>query len=232
MQFRRVCLRREAAPNVYRLRKVTIQRLPHCKGIPPMFDRPVNSSLAILAGLLLLLGAIVVIGNRTTTQQLARAQAEAYRLAEQLGYTPEAQLTYRVEKWDANLVTGSAKCVAVLYYATPKPLHEFEETLLQVNVGQQKLNFYHITSYIFVELPLSVDGVDGWQLQNLHTFTPAQEYRWETINPSLGENESITLYTTAELAYRLAYKGRHITGNIVAIKVSAGRFPVWRANCG
>lgn len=83
-------------------------------------------------------------------QQLARAQAETYTfLAEQFGLYLSPRLTYRVENGIPNLVTGSAKCVAVLYYTTPKPLNEFEETLTQVNAGQQKLNFYHITKLHF-----------------------------------------------------------------------------------
>jgi hypothetical protein len=197
-----------------------------------MFGRPFQLSLAILLGLLLLLGAIVVIGNRATTQQMARAQAEAYMLAEQLGYTPEAQLTYRVEKWDANLVTGSAKCVAVLYYTTPNPLNEFEETLMQVDIKLRKPNFNNATNHIFAELPLIVNGINGRQIENRARFAPLREHWWEATNKNLGESEDIYFYEVDGVDYQLAYSRQPITQNIVAIQVEAGRFPVWRANCG
>ena len=97
--------------------------------------QPPRSCLGWFAWLFGILLAVILLSNVYAQVRLAIAHSQAEALARELGYTPDDLLLSRTDINNVNIVTGSAKCDAELYFVTPLGFDEFEAKLMQAMPG-------------------------------------------------------------------------------------------------
>ena len=94
-----------------------------------------RSCLAWFLWLLGILLSLVLLHNLYAWAHIFAAQAAAYELAGELGYTPADFLRSRAYHANVNIVTGSAECKAEFVFVTPLELPEFEARLRAAQPG-------------------------------------------------------------------------------------------------
>jgi hypothetical protein len=166
--------------------------------------------------------------NLYAEQRISDAQTEAYKLAEELGYTPERLLRSAVHVANVDIITGEATCSVMLYFVTPLDLRTFEARLLKAQPGTSR--FVDIVEYqddIYSLLPLTVNGasVDAWGGSDRIQGIPAMF--WDLPGGRSMDASLVSLYLTHQVPATLAFGERPIRGNIAVIDWTAGRHPVW-----
>ena len=175
-------------------------------------------------GILLL---IFVSGNVYAQVRLAIARTQAEALARELGYTPDDLLLFRTDINNVNIVTGSAKCDAELYFVTPLGFDEFEAKLMQAMPGTRQ-NPGASTVRYWAYLPVDTYEANGNKVEDEESLPTALTMTWfvkdELYSPTVGSAE---LYQTEQIPLSLKYGERPIKNNIAVITWLAGRYPIW-----
>jgi hypothetical protein len=169
--------------------------------------------------------SLVLLHNLYAWAEIFGAQAAAYELAGELGYTPDDFLSSRVYGWNVNIVTGSAECTAEYVFVTPLDWPDFEARLRAAQpgrwIGMNGRVDYSIE--VYYDLPLYVNGVSGshdaWM-----TFPRMPFMSWFLAQEQL---LSVSWYQPAQVPARITFGDRPIDGNIAVIHRSAGRYPIW-----
>ena len=187
-----------------------------------------RSCLAYFLWLLGILLIPVLLHNLYAWAHIFAAQAAAYELAGELGYTPDDYLRSRVEKANGDIVTGSAECSAMFVFVTPLELTDFEARLRVAQPGTWRLNpDIRYRKQIYADLPLNVNGgsgrPDAWM-----TFPriPAMTWFLSRGAPAM-KSTTVEWFQTAQVPARITFGDRPIDGNIAIIDWSAGRYPIW-----
>ncbi len=190
-------------------------------------------------GILLL---IFVSGNAYAQVRLAIARTQAEALARELGYTPDDLLLFRTDINNVNIVTGSAKCNAELYFVTPLGFDEFEAKLMQARPGTSVNPGTSEADYWFY-LPVDTYDANGNKVEDKESLPPVLRMTWFVKSdqsrlvgyaswpdtpiwsgPTVGTAE---LYQTDQIPMTLKYGERPIKDNIAVISWYAGQYPIW-----
>lgn len=192
--------------------------------IKPQRPRSCLGWFAWVFGILL---AVIVLSNAYAQVRLAIARTQAEALARELGYTPDDLLLFRTDINNVNIVTGSAKCNAELYFVTPLGFDEFEAKLMQARPGT-RVNPGASTVRYWAYLPVDTYDANGNKVEDKESLPTVLEMTWfvqdELYSPTVGTAE---LYQTEEITLSLKYGERPIVDNIALIKREAGRYPIW-----
>ena len=121
-----------------------------------------RSCLAYFLWLLGILLSLVLLNNLYARVRIFAAQAAAYELAGELGYTPADFLRSGMYHANVDIFTGSSVCTTKLVFVTPLELPDFEARLLAARPGTRPINPLTTDRRDFYdELPLNVNGVSG-----------------------------------------------------------------------
>ncbi len=189
--------------------------------------QPPRSCLGWFAWVFGILLAILVLSNVYAQVRLAIARTQAEALARELGYTPDDLLLFRTDINNVNIVTGSAKCNAELYFVTPLGFDEFEAKLMQARPGT-RVNPGASTVRYWAYLPVDTYDANGNKVEDKESLPTVLEMTWfvqdELYSPTVGGAE---LYQTEQIPLSLKYGERPIKNNIAVITWLAGRYPIW-----
>ena len=187
-----------------------------------------RSCLAYFLWLLGILLSLVLLNNVYAWAHIFTAQAAAYNLAGELGYTPDDFLSSRGYPANVNIVTGSAECKAEFVFVTPLELPDFEARLLAAQPGTWRMNAgIDYRKQIYGDLPLNVNGVSGRDRAWM-TFPRIPSMTWFLSRLSAEmDSSAVEWYQTAQVPARITYGDRPIDGNIAVISWPAGRYPIW-----
>ncbi len=121
-----------------------------------------RSCLSYFLWLLGILLILALLNNMYARVRIFAAQAAAYELAGELGYTPTDLLRSRVDIWNVDIVTGSSECTAELVFVTSLDLPDFEVLLRAAQPGTWISDpGISYRNQIYGDLPLNVNGVSG-----------------------------------------------------------------------
>jgi len=185
-----------------------------------------NWGLGILLGIPLLCIGTLVFGHYYGLWRMDQVQRELFTLAEQLGYTPDALLQYRVQSRDFNIVfPWDTYCEAELFYTTPMDATEFAQQLRQVAPAMAS-NGRTVESsdvlYSSLKVILGEPLTRAAQANKRRMFMT--HHYW---SPPYDSSKSIELYETANMSVTLEYNGQDIHDNIVELYKLGGSFPIW-----
>lgn len=189
-----------------------------------MSDPENRSCLFIALGLFIgVLLVIFVSGNVYSAWQLERAHRDLLAIAQQLGYTPEAQLAAWLGHRDTSIVTGTSTHTLDLYYVVAMSRSEFEVLLATVDVSMY-LN--PKSSESLWEDFIAVIGKKNGVL-------PAPRYRVhteDTFSWIVHKDRSlwVDLYQIPEVSGGPKYQGRELTGCLIDLGTDAANIPIWR----
>ena len=203
---------------------------------------PPRSCLGWFAWLFGILLAFILLSNVYAQVRLAIARTQAEALARELGYTQDDLLLFRTDINNVNIVTGSAKCDAELYFVTPLGFDEFEAKLMQarpgtsVNPGASEVDYWWY-------LPVDTYEANGNKVEDEESLPTVLKMTWFVASdqsrllgyaswpdkpiwsgPTVGTAE---LYRTEEIPMTLKYGERPIVDNVAVIRWRAGRYPIW-----
>ena len=191
--------------------KLKIQRPRSCLGW-----------FAWIFGILLLIFAL---GNVYAQVRMAQVTQDLASLARELGYTPDAHLHHRITVRDVSIITGSAYCVAKLYYSTPMKLTEFTERLNQLEPETKELRLQNMILGLSGLVPsLTVHGTNSQTSPPTSRREPPMMYRWPLDK---GYEINIEFYDTTNFNTAVKHEGKQVKGNIVQIYAEGGIFPIW-----
>jgi hypothetical protein len=189
--------------------------------------QPPRSCLGWFAWVFGILLAFILLSNVYAQVRLAIARTQAEALARELGYTPDDLLLFRTDINNVDIVTGSAKCNADLYFVTPLGFDEFEAKLMQARPGTQ-VNPGASTVRYWAYLPVDTYEANGNKVEDKESLPPVLKMTWfvkdELYSPTVGAAE---LYETEHISLPLKYGERPIEDNIAVITWLAGRYPMW-----
>jgi hypothetical protein len=198
----------------------------HSMKIKPHRPRSCLGWFVWVFGVLLL---IFVSGNVYAQVRMAQVTRDLASLARELGYTPDTYLHYEITVRDVSIITGSAYCVAKLYYATPMDLVEFTERLNQLEPETKEIRLQNMIFDLSGLIPgLKVYATDFLPTTPASQREPPMMYRWIVHDRSHKTN--VVFYDTTNLNVQMQYGGRRVEGNIAQIYTEGGAFPIWM-NC-
>ncbi|MCC6271532.1 MAG: hypothetical protein IT190_09660 [Microbacteriaceae bacterium] len=177
-------------------------------------------ALGLFIGLLLM---IFVSGNVYSAWQLERAHRDLLAVAQQLGYTPEAQLAAWLGRRDTSIVTGTSTHTLDLYYVVAMSRSEFEALLTTVDVSMHLNRKSTERSW---EDFIAVIGKENG-------MPPAPRYRVhaeDTFSWIVHKDRSlrVDLYQIPEASSGPKYHGRELTGCLIDLGTDAANIPIWR----
>jgi hypothetical protein len=189
--------------------------------------QPPRSCLGWFAWVFGILLAFILLSNAYAQVRLAIARTQAEALARELGYTPDDLLLFRTDINNVDIITGSAKCDAELYFVTPLGFDEFEAKLMQAMPGTRQ-NPGASTVRYWAYLPVDTYEANGDKVEDEESLPSVLEMTWfvkdDWLSPTVGGAE---LYQTEQIPLTLKYGERPIVGNIAVIWWRAGRYPMW-----
>ncbi len=182
--------------------------------------------LAVVGGLILLVVLLFVGGGAYGTSHIEQATQDLASFAQELGYKPDAHLYHEITGSTTNLVTGSAYCVAFLYYTTPMNLSEFTKRLNQLEPETKEMRLENKTFELSRVIPgLTVDTADARTITPSSQRHPVFIYTW--LPNSRRFKTSVSFYDTTNLNAKMEDDGRRVEGNAVKLRVEGGLFPIW-----
>jgi hypothetical protein len=187
-----------------------------------------RSCLSYFLWLLGILLIPVLLHNLYAWAHIFAAHAAAYELAGELGYTPDNFLSSRGYSANVNIVDGSAECSAEFVFVTPLELSDLEARLRAAQPGRWISDpGIRYLRQIYTDLPLNVNGVSG-RSDAWKTFPRIPSMSWSLARetPAM-ESLNVDWYQTAQVPARITFGDQQISGNIVLIHRSAGRYPIW-----
>ena len=177
-------------------------------------------ALGLFIGVLLL---IFVSGNVYSAWQLERAHRELLAVAQQLGYTPEAQLAAWLGRRDTSIVTGTSTHTLDLYYVVAISRSEFEVLLAQfdtfVYLGSETVAREWENSIAFI------GEENGMRPVPRYRVNPEDAFSWMISNDQLLR---VDLYQIPEVSSGPKYHGRELTGCLIDLGTDAANIPIWR----
>lgn len=182
--------------------------------------------LVVVGGLILLVVVLFVGGGAYGTSRMEQATQDLASFAKELGYMPDAHVYHEITGSTTNLVTGSAYCVAILYYTTPMNLGEFTERLNQLESETKEMRLENKTFELSRVIPgLTVDATDARATTPSSQRHPVFIYTW--LPNSRRFKTSVSFYDTTNLNAKMEDDGRQVEGNVVKLRVDGGLFPIW-----
>lgn len=182
--------------------------------------------LVVVGGTILLVVVLFAGGGAYGTSRMEQATQDLASFAKELGYMPDAHLYHEITGSTTNLVTGSAYCVAILYYTTPMNLGEFTERLNQLESETKEMRLQDRVFDLSRVIPgLTVDATDTRaSIPSLQRY-PVPIYTW--LPNSRRFKTSVSFYDTTNLNATMEDDGRRVEGNVVKLRVDGGLFPIW-----
>jgi hypothetical protein len=181
--------------------------------------------LVVVGGLILLVVVLFVGGGAYGTSRMEQATQDLASLARKLGYMPDAHVYHEITGSTTNLVTGSAYCVAFLYYTTPMNLSEFTKQLNQLEPETKEMRLENKTFELSRVIPsLTMDTTDDRAITPSSQRHPVFIYTWL---PNRRFKTSVSFYDTTNLNAKMEDDGRQVEGNVVKLRVEGGLFPIW-----
>jgi len=185
-----------------------------------------DSRSCLFIALGLFIGVLLVIfvgGNVYSAWQLERAHRDLLTVAEELGYTPEAQLAAWLDGRDTSIVTGTSTHTLDLYYVVAMSRSEFEALLMTVDVS---MHLNPKSSESLWEDFIAVIGKEN-------SVLPAPRYRVhteDTFSWIVHKDRSlwVDLYQIPEASSGPKYQGRELTGCLIDLGTDAANIPIWR----
>jgi hypothetical protein len=166
--------------------------------------------------------------NLHAEQRISDARTEAYKLAEQLGYTSDDFLRSEVYKTNVDIITGVATCEVQLYFVTPLDLRTFEARLLSAQPGTRRTRPYPSGGAdLSSTLPLSIDGVSGDVPGAEDKFQEISTVSWYLPGGRVMDKSVVKLHQIKQIPAKFTIGERRIYDNIAVIEWTAGRHPVW-----
>ena len=188
-----------------------------------------RSCLGWFLWLLGILLSLVLLNNLYAWARIFAAQAAAYDLAGELGYTPDDYLRSGMYPTNVYIFTGSAVCKAEFVFVTPLDLPEFEARLLAARPGTwinrpcvlaDRTNFYG-------RPPTQRERCE-WRARCLEDVSPLPAMSWFLARETPAtQTPNVEWLQTAQVPARITFGDQPIDGNIVVIHRSAGRYPIW-----
>ena len=176
--------------------------------------------LGLFIGVLLL---IFVGGNVYSAWQLERAHRDLLALAQQLGYTPDAQLAVRLGMGDRNIVTGASIHTLTLYYVVAMNLSEFDALLS--NVDATVTPFYGSSQRLWENFIAFIGQKNETQSISRYSVHPKDIRSWRVRNNRL---LIVELYQIPESSNGPKYYGEELTGCLVKVKIDGATVPIWQ----
>ena len=172
--------------------------------------------------------SLVLLNNLYAWVRIFAAQAAAYELAGELGYTPDDFLSSGSiqQMWISSPARPSAKqslCLSPRWNCLTLKRgcwqRNQEHGLIDPGISYRR--------QIYADLPLNVNGVSGrpdaWM-----TFPRIPAMSWFLAGEAPAMQTTIVeWYQTAQVPARITFGDRQIDGNIAVIRWSAGRYPIW-----
>ncbi len=187
-----------------------------------------RSCLAYFLWVFGILLSLVLLNNLYARVRISAAQAAAYELAGELGYTPADFLSSVMYHANVDIVIGSSVCKTKVVFVTPLDLPDFEARLLAARPGARPLDrFTTDRRDFYTELPLNVNGVSG-RPDAFMTFPdlPAKLWFLARERPAM-QTTIVEFFQTSQVPERITFGDRPIDGNIAVIRWAAGRYPIW-----
>ena len=187
-----------------------------------------RSCLAYFLWLLGILLSLALLNNLYARVRISAAQAAAYEMAGELGYTPADFLSSVMYHANVDIVIGSSVCTTKLVFVTPLELPDFEARLLAARPGTRPLDPFTTDRRDFYdELPLNLNGVSG-SPDAFMTFPSLPAMVWFLAGeaPPM-QTPYVEWFQTSQVPARITFGDRPIDGNIAVIRWPAGRFPIW-----
>jgi hypothetical protein len=182
-------------------------------------------TLVVVSSPILLVVLLFVGGGAYGTSHMEQATQDLASFAQELGYKPDAHLYHEITGSTTNLVTGSAYCVAFLYYTTPMNLSEFTKRLNQLEPETKEMRLENKTFELSRVIPgLTVDIADARTITPSSQRHPVFIYTWL---PNRRFKTSVSFYDTTNLNAKMEDDGRQVEGNVVKLRVEGGLFPIW-----
>ena len=172
-------------------------------------------ALAAVGGLFVLMVALLVAGRVYGPRRVEQANGSVAALAQQLGYTPPAHLRHTARIREVTALVGSGECEAILVFTTPLSAPEFTARLNEVlpeTLGQEWSD--STTDSLYALLDLSLEPSSQGPITMVHWFAKSQ-------------GTAVNFYDTGNARAALRQQARPIEGNVVALSISAGMFPVF-----
>lgn len=189
-----------------------------------MSNREKRSCLFIALGLFIgVLLLILVSGNVYSLWQLERTHRKLLAIAQQLGYTPEAQLAAWLGRRDTSIVTGTSTHTLDLYYVVAMSHSEFEVLLAQfdtfVYLGSETVAREWENFIAFIGEENAMRPVPRYRVN------PEDAFSWTVSNDQLLR---VDLYQIPEVSSGPKYHGRELTGCLIDLGTDAANIPIWR----
>lgn len=182
--------------------------------------------LVVVGGLILLVVVLFVGGGAYGTSRMEQATQDLASLARELGYTPDAHVYHEITGSTTNLVTGSAYCVAYLYYTTPMNLSEFTKRLNQLEPETKEMILQDRVFNLSRVIPsLTMHATESQATTPSLQRDPVLIYTW--LPNSRRFKTSVSFYDTTNLNATMEDDGRRVEGNVVELRVEGGLFPIW-----
>lgn len=177
-------------------------------------------ALGLFIGLLLM---IFVSGNVYSAWQLERAYRDLLAVAEELGYTPEAQLAAWLGRRDTSIVTGTSTHTLDLYYVVAMSRSEFEALL--VTVDATIYPSYGSSERLWERFIAFIGKENGVRPAPRYRVNPEDAFSWTVSNDQLLR---VALYQIPEASSGPKYQGRELTGCLIDLGTDAANIPIWR----